>query len=105
SSGGPEASFFMNVEEFGPMVSAVRAAEKAIGPVVYNLTEKQEIGRDYSRSLDVVADIVAGVIITSENVLSTRSGFCVHQKCLKVVLGKAAKRDLVRGERFDLNMI
>ena len=55
--GGPDASFSMTELEFAEMVKAVREAEKAIGVVNYNLTEKQKKGKDFSRSLYVVKDI------------------------------------------------
>jgi N-acetylneuraminate synthase len=60
SIGGPDASFSMNEQEFTEMVKAVREAEKAVGSVNYDLTEKQASGRDFSRSLYVVKDIQKG---------------------------------------------
>jgi len=60
SIGGPDASFSMDEEEFTAMVKAVRQAEKAIGQVSYELTEKQKKGRNFSRSLYVVRDIRKG---------------------------------------------
>ena len=49
--GGPDASFSMNEVEFTEMVKSIRDAEKSIGQIDYNLTEKQLKGRDFSRSL------------------------------------------------------
>ena len=51
--GGPDASFSMNEIEFTEMVHAVRSAEKAIGKIDYTLSEKQALGKDFSRSLYV----------------------------------------------------
>ena len=51
SIGGPDASFSMNEKEFSEMVRLVREAESAIGEIGYNLTPKQEKGKDFSRSL------------------------------------------------------
>ena len=105
SIGGPDASFSMDEAEFTEMVKAVREAEKAIGKVNYNLTEKQKKGRDFSRSLYVVKDIKAGEKITNENVRSIRPGFGLHPKHLKAILGKKINRDVHKGERFDLKYI
>lgn len=102
SIGGPDASFSMDENEFGEMVKAVREAEKAIGIVDYNLTDKQLKGRDFSRSLYVVQDIKEGEEITKENVRSIRPGFGLHPKYLKEVLGKYAKRNLTFGDRFSI---
>jgi pseudaminic acid synthase len=101
SIGGPDASFSMNEEEFTSMVKAVREAEKAIGKVDYQLTEKQAKGKDFSRSLYVVKDMKRGDVITDENVKSIRPGFGLHPQYLPQILGKKINRDLEKGERFE----
>jgi pseudaminic acid synthase len=100
SIGGPDASFSMNEQEFTDMVKAVREAEKAMGVVEYNLTEKQVKGRDFSRSLYVVKEIKAGEVITEEHVRSIRPGFGLHPKELKNWLGKPSPKDFEKGDRF-----
>ncbi|MBS1534934.1 MAG: pseudaminic acid synthase [Bacteroidetes bacterium] len=101
SIGGPDASFSMNEAEFTAMVQAVREAEKAIGVVDYELTEKQAKGRDFSRSLYVAQDIDAGEIFTEENLRSVRPGFGMHPKYLKDFIGKTAVRSYSKGDRFE----
>jgi pseudaminic acid synthase len=100
SIGGPDASFSMNEAEFTAMVKAVREAEKAIGVVDYNLTEKQVKGRDFSRSLYVTEDIKQGEVFTEENIRSVRPGFGMHPKYLPQILGTIAKKNHLKGERF-----
>lgn len=95
--GGPDASFSLDEKEFGDMVKAVREAEKAIGQVDYTLTEKQQKGRAFSRSLYVVKDIKAGERITEENVRSIRPGFGMHPKELKSIIGLKAKKAMEKG--------
>ncbi|MBP8943882.1 MAG: pseudaminic acid synthase [Saprospiraceae bacterium] len=102
SIGGPDASFSMNEAEFTEMVKAVREAEKAIGKVDYNLTDKQKKGKDFSRSLYIVEDIAEGEVLTEKNIRSIRPGFGLHPKYYKDVLGKKAKKELERGERLKL---
>lgn len=94
SIGGPDASFSMNEGEFKDMVDAVREAEKAIGTVDYNLTEKQKKGREFSRSLYVVEDIKQGEPFTEKNVRSIRPGFGMHPKFLRRFLEKKHQRTL-----------
>ena len=105
SIGGPDASFSVNEQEFSDMVRAIREAEKAIGKVDYNLTEKQSKGRDFSRSLYVVADMKAGELITEQNVKSIRPGFGLHPKYYNEVLGKKVNADIEAGTRFNLNYL
>jgi len=101
SIGGPDASFSINEIEFTEMVKSVRAAEKAIGVIDYNLTQKQIDGRVFCRSLYVVEDIAEGELITSKNVRSIRPGFGMHPKELKDVIGKVAEKSLNKGERLS----
>ncbi len=103
--GGPDASFSMNELEFSEMVIAVREAEKAIGVVDYNLTDKQLKSRDHCRSLYVVNDISAGEFITKNNVRAIRPGFGLHPKFLNEIIGKKVNYDLKKGDRFDLSFI
>ena len=100
SIGGPDASFSLNEEEFTAMVKAVREAEKAIGQVSYQPTEKQLKGRAFSRSLYVVKDIKKGEMITEENVRSIRPGFGMHPRYLKEIIDKPSSRDLNKGDRY-----
>jgi pseudaminic acid synthase len=92
----------MNEAEFTEMVKAVREAEKAIGKVDYNLTDKQKKGKDFSRSLYIVEDIAEGEVITEKNIRSIRPGFGLHPKFYKEVLGKKVKRNIEKGERLSL---
>lgn len=101
SIGGPDASFSMNEKEFTEMVKAVREAEKAVGQVSYEPTQKQIKGRAFSRSLYVVKDIKKGEIISEENVRSIRPGFGLHPKHLSRLIGKKSLNDYQKGERLN----
>src|SRR5690606_4550032 len=105
SIGGPDASFSMDEKEFSDMVKAVRETEKAIGKVDYTLTEKQQKGKDFSRSLYVVKDIKVGEVITKENVRSIRPGFGLHPKFYSEVVGKIAKKHMEIGEPLNFENI
>ena len=100
SIGGPDASFSMNEKEFTDMVKALREAEKAVGRVSYEPTEKQIKGRAFSRSLYVVKDIEKGEVITEEHVKSIRPGYGAHPKELKNIIGKVADKSRRFGERW-----
>jgi pseudaminic acid synthase len=102
SIGGPDASFSMNEQEFTQMVTAIREAEKAIGKVDYNLTEKQTKGREFCRSLYAVKDIDLGETITEENVRSIRPGFGLHPKFLREIIGKPSSKKISKGTPIHL---
>ena len=105
SIGGPDASFSMNEKEFTEMVKAVREAEKAVGQVSYEPTEKQVKGRAFSRSLYVVKDIKKGEVIAEENVRSIRPGFSLAPKYLNTLIGKKANRSFEKGDRLTENLL
>ncbi|MEO2063042.1 MAG: pseudaminic acid synthase [Christiangramia sp.] len=105
SIGGPDASFSLDEREFTEMVKAVREAEKAIGKVDYNLTDKQKKGKDFSRSLYVVEDISEGEILTETNIKSIRPGFGMHPKFFSAVLGKKVSQDIEKGTRLSFEFL
>lgn len=105
SIGGPDAAFSLDEAEFTQMVKAVRGAQKAIGKVSYELTEKQKAGKQFSRSLYVSKDVNKGDVITKENVRSVRPGYGLHPKYLEDILGKTFNSDIEKGTAFSLDMI
>lgn len=105
SIGGPDASFSMDEKEFTAMVKGIREAEKAIGIIDYNLTEKQQKGRDFRRSLYVVEDIRAGDILTEKNVRSIRPGFGMHPKYLNEILGKRVTTSIPKGTPLSFEFL
>jgi pseudaminic acid synthase len=100
--GGPDASFSMNPTEFKEMVDAVREAESALGNHDYQLTKKQQDGRQFARSLYISADLNAGEVVTEKHIRSVRPGYGAHPKYLDQLIGKRANRDLTIGDRVEL---
>ncbi len=100
SIGGPDASFSMNEKEFTEMVTAIRNAEKALGIAEYTLTEKQKVGKNFSRSLYISKDLKKGEIVTSEHIKSVRPGYSLHPKFLPDIIGKISTKDFTLGDRI-----
>ncbi|MEM2111599.1 MAG: pseudaminic acid synthase [Candidatus Bathyarchaeia archaeon] len=105
SIGGPDAAFSLNPQEFEQMVQSVRKAEKALGKVCYNLSEKTKQNFIFSRSLFAVKDIKAGEAFTEENIRSIRPGYGLPPKYLKDILGKKASRDIEKGTPLSWALI
>ncbi|HBF20968.1 MAG TPA: pseudaminic acid synthase, partial [Cryomorphaceae bacterium] len=97
SIGGPDADFSLDPTGFKSMVDAVRDAEKALGKVTYELSEKVQKNRKFARSLFVVKNIKKGEVFTEENVRSIRPGYGLHPKHLNQVLGKRSTMNIDRG--------
>lgn len=105
SIGGPDASFSLNREEFKEMVIAVRNAEKALGKVDYDLTDKKKNSRAFSRSLFVVKDVKAGEEFTEKNIRSIRPGYGLAPKFYDDILGKISKKDIEKGTPLNWELI
>ncbi|GGM31914.1 N-acetylneuraminic acid synthase [Paraliobacillus quinghaiensis] len=103
--GGPDASFSLDKQEFKMLVDTIRDAEKSIGCVDYEITDKKLKSREFSRSLFVVKDVKKGDIITTENVKSIRPGFGLKPKHLKSVLGKKVGQDIAKGTPLSWSFI
>tara|TARA_A100001015_G_scaffold200746_1_gene224138 strand:+ start:3846 stop:4868 length:1023 start_codon:yes stop_codon:yes gene_type:complete len=99
--GGPDAAFSLDESEFTQMVKSVREAEKSIGKISYELTEKQKAGKAFSRSLYIAEDIKEGELFTAKNIKSVRPGFGMHPKYYSKIIGKEAKRNFKKGERVE----
>ena len=105
SIGGPDASFSLVENDFKSMVDAVRITEKALGKIDFNLSEKAQKSKVYSRSLYVVKDIVAGEILSEDNIRSIRPGFGLHPKYYNEIIGKKALVDLKKGMALSIDHV
>jgi len=95
--GGPDAPFSLEPGEFKSMVTAIREVEKALGEVSYDLNERAKRSREFSRSLFAIQDIKLGETFTEKNVRSIRPGYGLHPRHYKDVVGKKAKKAIIRG--------
>ncbi|HEC35431.1 MAG TPA: pseudaminic acid synthase [Anaerolineae bacterium] len=102
---GPDSAFSLEPHEFKAMVEAIRVAEKALGEVRYEVTEREQASRVFRRSLFVVRDMKAGEVFTGENVRSIRPGYGLHTRYLGEVLGRRAARDIERGTPLSWELI
>ena len=105
SIGGPDASFSMEPHEFREMVDNVRLAEKALGHVDYELSEKKINSRKFGRSLFASKDIKKGEIFSSENIKSVRPNDGLPPKYIDQIIGKVATRDIEFASPLEWNMI
>lgn len=101
--GGPDSTFSLDENEFKEMVSNVRSAEKSIGKINYELTNKQHNGRNFARSLYVIKDVKKGEKISNDNIKSIRPGFGMHPKFLPRIIGKVFIKDIEFGTALKQN--
>ena len=102
---GPDSAFSLEPNELEAMIAAIRTAEKALGTVQYEATEKERANRSFRRSLFVVEDVRDGEAFTKENMRSIRPGHGLHPRFLNIVLGKRATCDIRRGTPLTWDLI
>jgi N-acetylneuraminate synthase len=105
SKPGPDTAFSLEPHEFKAMVEAVRVAEKALGTVNYEVTDKEAASRVFRRSLFVVQDMAPGEVFTTENVRSIRPGYGLHTRYLGEGLGRSATRSIKCGTPLSWALI
>jgi N-acetylneuraminate synthase len=102
---GPDSAFSLEPKEFKEMVEAIRATEKALGRVSYEITADENKSRGFRRSLFVVEDVKAGETFTENNVRSIRPGNGLHPRHFNEVLGKKAAHDVKQGTPLSWELI
>ena len=105
SIGGADAHFSLDEKEFKKMVDAVRLTEKMMGKVNYEMTEKKQKSRQFSRSLFITKDVKIGETISKDNIRSIRPGFGLHPKELPNIIGKKFSKSQKKGTPLNWNMI
>ena len=102
---GPDSVFSLEPQEFKEMVEAIRVAEKALGGVSYEVTERESASRVFRRSLFVVEDVKAGEMFTTDNVRSIRPGYGLPPRYLQDILGRQSAGAIKKGTPLSWKMI
>lgn len=105
ADGGPDADFSLEPTEFKALVDDTRAAWTALGRAHYDVLGSERGNLQFRRSLYVAADVKAGEPLTRTNIRSIRPGNGLAPTHFDAVLGRAAVRDLKRGEPLAWDML
>lgn len=105
ADGGPDSAFSLEPAEFKALVDDCRSAWQAIGRVDYDLLGSERGSIVFRRSIYAVADIAEGEALSRANVRSIRPGHGMAPKHLPAIIGRAAARDIARGEPMQADMI
>jgi len=105
NGGGPDDSFSLDREGLVELCKEVEVAWKSLGQIDYGEKSSEQGSVKFRRSLYCVNDIQKGEVITEDNVKSIRPGFGLMPKYYNQVLGKVARRNIMRGTPIAFDLI
>jgi pseudaminic acid synthase len=100
---GPDSAFSLEPKELKQMIADVRAAEQAIGAVVYGGAKGES--KLLRRSLFVVKSMKKGEQFTPENVRSIRPALGLHTRHWLEIEGKTAAQDIEYGTPLSWSIV
>ncbi|SEG18094.1 pseudaminic acid synthase [Flavobacterium urumqiense] len=104
SKGGVDSAFSMEPLEFKMLIEESERAFLALGKVKYGILKEEEKSLTFKRSIYIIKDLIAGDILTEENIKIIRPGLGISPKYFEQMLGRTIKKDVKRGTAltFDL---
>jgi N-acetylneuraminate synthase len=105
ADGGVDSAFSMEPAEMAQLVIETERAWQAIGTVGYGPTEAEQKSLQYRRSLYVIKDMIAGDVLTQENLRAIRPGLGLAPKYQAMVLGRSVTMNVKRGTALDWGML
>lgn len=104
---GPDHSFAMEPDELKVMVQKIRELESAIGDGSKSgpRPEEMDMYHKVRRSLHASTDIKEGTVITEKMLVSKRPGFGVPTYLKDMVVGRAAKQDILKDNWISWDLI
>lgn len=105
AEGGVDSAFSLEPEEMRQLVLETDRAWQALGKIKYGVSEKESKSLKFRRSLYIARDMMAGEILTPENLRILRPGYGLTPKYYNILLGKRVNRDIKMGTPVSWDLI
>ncbi|WP_137938075.1 pseudaminic acid synthase [Chitinivorax sp. B] len=105
ADGGVDSAFSLEPDEMHSLVVETERAWQSLGQVRYGAGEAEQKSLAFRRSLYVVTDVVAGMVLTHAHVRAIRPGFGLPPKHLDQVIGRIAKTAIRRGTPLSWDLL
>ncbi len=103
--GGPDSGFSLEPHEMKELVREGCQLNKALGHVSYGAGRREKASKDFRRSLFFVRDLKKGQVITGEDIRSIRPSHGLQPKFLPILIGRKAKKDIMRGTPVSWELV
>ncbi len=97
AEGGVDSAFSLEPHEFKLLVEETKRGWLSLGQVRYGILEAEKNSLNYKRSLYAVKDIKKGEYFSAENIRVIRPGDGLHPRYYDIIIGKPAKKDILKG--------
>lgn len=105
ADGGVDSAFSMEPRELKMLVEETERAWQSLGDVCYGPTDAEKESTNFRRSLYIGEDLKAGDVLTVGNLRNVRPGLGLPTKYYELVLGKAVKKDVIKGSPLSWEML
>lgn len=105
ADGGVDSTFSMEPAEMAALVVETERAWMALGEIHYGLTGKEKDSRVFRRSLYVAEDLVAGDVLTEDNLRIIRPGLGLPPKYFATLIGKSVGRAVRKGTPMSWDLL
>ena len=102
-SGGLDDSFSINPKELKDLVIESKRAWKSKGKIYYGFSKSEKSSIIFKRSIYVSQNIFKGEKFTKDNIKIIRPNLGLHPKFFKTILGKKAKKDILKASPMKMN--
>ena len=105
NDGCVDAPFSLEPHELRALVDETERAHASLGSIRYGASSAEQGSLQFRRSLYVVRDLVAGDVLTRDNMRAIRPGYGLPVIDFERVLGLAVTRDVARGTPLDWSLL
>jgi pseudaminic acid synthase len=105
SDGGADSAFSMEPNEFKLLVNEGKSAFEALGSPEWKMLDSEKESRNLRRSLYVVEKVLAGDLVTNQNVRAIRPTGGCPPKLLSQMLGMRFKNDAEIGTPMQMELL
>jgi len=105
ADGGVDSTFSLEPAELQNLVVETERAWQSVGGIEYGPREDEKKSLVFRRSLYISEDLIAGDLLTPENLRCIRPGFGLAPKYYQVLLGKRVNRDVRKGTPVEWGFV